>query len=527
VNALSFVRNPFLNPTMDWLKFQEVVLVAQRLMDDVVDLELECINKIIQKIKDDPEPEEVKLIELNLWNKIRSACFNGRRTGLGLTGVGDLVAAMNMRYGSPESIEFVERLYKELAVTSYSSSVAMAIERGPFPAFSYEAEKNNPFIQRVMVAAPQIASNYKHYGRRNIANLTTPPAGSTSMLAKSIIGYGVSSGIENVIYIRSIRRKKINPNDKDARVDFVDEMGDKWTEFPVYHNGFEAWKQITGKTDDQIEESPYWNSTADDVDWVAKVDMQGAAQKWIDHSISNTTNLPEEADVETVKQVYMRGWEKGCKGITIYRKNSRAGVILDDSAKKKEAKKAEFNENHAPKRPHELDCDVYHSTIQGEKWTIFVGKLDGRPYELMGGLAKFVNMPRRVKNGKTLKHNGEINPARYDFHYDYDKGPEDETVIRDIGNVFENPVHSAFTRSISLNLRHGVPVQYVCEQLLKGSEKESDLYSFSRVMSRVLKNYIQDGTKTTQKKCVECKSSNLSYQQGCVTCLDCGSSKCG
>jgi ribonucleotide reductase alpha subunit len=527
VNALSFVRNPFLNPTMDWLKFQEVVFVAQRLMDDIVDLELECIDKIIQKIKDDPEPEEVKLIELNLWNKIRSACFNGRRTGLGLTGVGDLVAAMNMRYGSPESIEFVERLYKELAATSYSSSIAMAKERGPFPAFSYELESSNPFIQRTMAEMPQIASDYKHYGRRNIANLTTPPAGSTSMLAKSIIGYGVSSGIENVIYIRSIRRKKINPNDKDARVDFVDEMGDKWTEFPVYHNGFEAWKQITGKTDDQIKESPYWNSTADDVDWVAKVDMQGAAQKWIDHSISNTTNLPEEADVETVKQVYMRGWEKGCKGITIYRKNSRAGVILDDSAKKKEAKKAEFNENHAPKRPHELDCDVYHSTIQGEKWTIFVGKLDGRPYELMGGLAKFVNMPRRVKNGKTLKHNGEINPARYDFHYDYDKGPEDETVIRDIGNVFENPVHSAFTRSISLNLRHGVPVQYVCEQLLKGSEKESDLYSFSRVMSRVLKNYILDGTKTTQKRCPDCKSSNLSYQQGCVTCLDCGSSKCG
>jgi ribonucleoside-diphosphate reductase alpha chain len=512
---------------MDWSKFQEVVFVAQRLMDDIVDLELECIDKIIQKIKDDPEPEEVKLIELNLWNKIRTACVNGRRTGLGLTGVGDLVAAMNMRYGSPESIVFVERLYKTLAICSYDESIKLASERGAFPAFSYELEKENPFIQRVMAEMPQTASNYKKHGRRNIANLTTPPAGSTSMLAKSIIGYGVSSGIENVLYIRSIRRKKINPNDKDARVDFVDEMGDKWTEFPVYHNGFEAWKQITSKTDDQIKESPYWNSTADDVDWVAKVDMQGVAQKWIDHSISNTTNLPEEADVETVKQVYMRGWENGCKGITIYRKNSRAGVILDDSAKKKETKKIEFNENHAPKRPQELDCDVYHSTIQGEKWTIFVGKLEGKPYELMGGLAKFVNLPKRVRSGKTVKHNGDINPARYDFHYDYDKGPEDETVIRDIGNVFENPVHSAFTRSISLNLRHGVPVQYVCEQLLKGSEKESDLYSFSRVMSRVLKNYIQDGTKTTQKKCVECKSSNLSYQQGCVTCLDCGSSKCG
>lgn len=535
INALSFVLDPFTaSANMDWVKFAEVGRVAQRMMDDVVDLELECIDKILQKIKNDPEPNDVKAIEHNLWTKIREACVNGRRTGLGLTGVGDMVAAMGYRYGSPESLQLVETLYKHLALNSYASSVDMARERGAFPVFSHELEQEDRFLNRLFdVGSAELRKEYKKHGRRNIANLTTPPAGSTSMLAKSIVGFGVSSGIENVLYIRSIRRKKINPNDKDARVDFVDDMGDKWAEYPVYHNGFEAWKQITGKSDEDIHESPYWNSTADDVDWVAKVDMQGVAQNWIDHSISNTTNLPEEADLETVKQVYMRGWEKGCKGITIYRKNSRAGVILDDSSKKEKNAEARelagslFNENHAPKRPHELECDVYHSTIQGEKWTIFVGKLDGRPYELMGGLAKFVNMPRRVKGGKTLKHNGEINPARYDFHYDHEKGPEDEAVIRDIGNVFENPVHSAFTRSISLNLRHGVPVQYVCEQLLKGAEKDSDLYSFSRVMSRVLKNYIQDGTKTSQKKCPECQSQNLSYQQGCVTCLDCGSSKCG
>lgn len=526
VNALSFVKNPFLKPEMDWKKYGEVVRVAQRLMDDIVDLELECIDGILAKISADPEPEEVKTIEFNLWKKIKQACVNGRRTGLGLTGVGDLVAAMNMRYGSKESIEFVENLYNLLAVNSYRSSVNMAMERGAFPAYSYEAERNHPFIQNVMQANPELHANYMRYGRRNIANLTTPPAGSTSMLAKSIIGYGVSSGIENVLYVRAIRRKKINPNDKDARVDFVDDLGDKWTEFSVYHNGFEAWKQITGKTDSDIHESPYWNSTADDVDWVAKVDMQGVAQKWIDHSISNTTNLPEDADIETVKKVYMRGWEQGCKGITIYRKNSRAGVVLDEKSKQT-TKKEVLIENHAPKRPQELECDVYHSTVQGERWTIFVGKLDGKPYELMGGLAKFVNFPKRVRNGKIVKHNGEINPARYDFHYDHDRGPEDETIIRDIGNVFENPVHSAFTRTISLNLRHGVPVQYVTEQLLKGAEKESDLYSFSRVMSRVLKNYILDGTKTSQKKCPDCKSTNLSYQQGCITCLDCGSSKCG
>lgn len=526
VNALSFVRNPFTSKvTMDWNKFEKVVKVAQRLMDDVVDLELECIEKILAKIEADPEPDDVKAIEVNLWKKIHQACVRGRRTGLGLTGVGDLIAAMGMRYGSPESIEFVEELYKELATSSYASSITMAKERGPFPAYSYALESDHPFIRQVTATSQSLEEQYKTYGRRNIANLTTPPAGSTSIVAKSILGFGVTSGIENVLFVRAIRRKKINPNDKEARVDFVDDLGDKWTEFPVYHNGFEAWKQITGKTDGDIQESPYWNSTADDVDWVAKVDMQGVAQKWIDHSISNTTNLPEDTDVETVKKVYMRGWERGCKGVTIYRKNSRTGVILDEKSKK--TSELALTENHAPKRPHELECDVYHSTIQGEKWTIFVGKLGNRPYELMGGLAKFVNLPKRVRNGKTVKHNGDINPARYDFHYDHEKGPEDETVIRDIGNVFENPVHSAFTRSISLNLRHGVPVQYVCEQLLKGAEKDSDLYSFSRVMSRVLKNYIQDGTKTTQKKCPECKSSNLSYQQGCVTCLDCGSSKCG
>jgi ribonucleoside-diphosphate reductase alpha chain len=528
VNALSFVKNPFTKTaSMSWKDFGKVVQVAQRFMDDIVDLELECIDKILAKIEADPEPEVVKFIEKNLWTNIRKACVNGRRTGLGLTGVGDLVAAMGMRYGSEDSIRFVEHLYRVLALNSYRSSVDMAKERGAFPAFSHELEKDHPFLQRIWDADKELYQDYLQYGRRNIANLTTPPAGSTSMLAKSIMGFGVSSGIENVLYISAIRRKKINSNDKEARVDFVDDMGDKWTEFTVYHTGFEAWKTINGKTDAEIPESPYWNSTADDVDWVAKVDMQGVAQKWIDHSISNTTNLPEEATIDTVKDVYMRGWETGCKGITIYRKNSRAGVVLDAKDQKRKEEEVSFEQHHAPKRPSELECDVYHSTIQGEKWTIFVGKLNGKPYELMGGLAKYVNLPKRVRSGKTVKHNGEINPARYDFHYDFEKGADDETVIRDIGNVFENPVNSAFTRTISLNLRHGVPVQYVVEQLLKGTEKESDLFSFSKVMSRVLKNYIQDGTKTSQKCCNDCKSTNLSYQSGCITCLDCGSSKCG
>lgn len=526
MNTLSFVENPYTKQAkMNWKEFARVVRIAQRLMDDLVDLELEAIDSILEKIKSDPEPAHVKNVELTLWQNIREACVNGRRTGLGLTAVGDTVAALGARYGSEDSIHAVELIYRTLALNSYASSVQLAEERGAFPAFSHDLEKDHPFLKRIWDAEPELHEKYLLHGRRNIANLTTPPAGSTSMLAKAVKGFGTTSGIENVLFIRSIRRKKINPTDKDAKVDFVDDLGDKWQEFPIYHPGFEAWMEINDKTDANIQESPYWNSTADDVDWVAKVDMQGVAQKWIDHSISNTTNLPENVTVDTVKDVYMRGWERGCKGVTIYRKNSRAGVVLDE----KEAKKVKgplFQENHAPKRPTELECDVYHSTIQGEKWTIFVGKLDGRPYEIMGGLAKFVTLPKRVRSGKIVKHNGENNSARYDFYYDYED-PENETIIKDIGNVFENPVNAAFTRTISLSLRHGVPVQYVCEQLAKGAEKESDLFSFSKVTARVLKNYIKDGTKVSQKKCPDCGSASLSYQSGCVTCLDCGSGKCG
>lgn len=535
VNTLSFVDRPFeQNPHFNWTKFGEVVRVAQRLMDDIVDLEIECIDKIVQKLRDDPEPESVKRIELDLWGNIRHACINGRRTGLGVTAIGDMCAALGMRYGSEDSLRFVEHVYMELCLNSYTASIDLAEERGAFPEFNHKLEKDHPFLQRIWHADKELFARYKKHGRRNIANLTTPPAGSVSILAKSVKGFGTTSGIENTPYMIYVRRKKENPNDKNFRCDFVDDLGDRWQEFKVYHPGFEAWKEATGSTDEDIQKSPYWKSTIDDVDWVAKVQMQGLAQKWIDHSISNTTNLPEDVTIETVKNVYMTGWEAGCKGVTIYRKNSRAGVIVEESATKKTTttKKANeetiFEEHHAPKRPKELVADIYHSTVQGEKWTIFVAKLDGKPYEIMGGLAKYVNIPRRVKSGKIVKYNGEINPARYDLHYDYESGDsEDETIINDIGNVFENPVHSAFTRTISLSLRHGVPVQFVVEQLIKGSEKDSDLFSFSKVTARVLKNYIKDGTKTTQKKCPECGSTSLSYQNGCVSCLDCGHSKCG
>ncbi|TXH11425.1 MAG: adenosylcobalamin-dependent ribonucleoside-diphosphate reductase [Spirochaetes bacterium] len=527
INALSFVNNPYTKEaSVDWKKFSEVVRDSQRLMDDIVDLELEAIQDILQKIESDPEPNHIKASEKRLWENIYAACHHGRRTGLGVTAVGDFIAAMSFRYGSKESIELVEELYKQLATGSYASSINLAKERGAFPAFYLELEKDDPFINRILDEAPHLRLVYEQYGRRNIANNTTAPAGSASILAKAVKGFGTTSGIENAVYAAFyLRRKKVNPSDLHARVDFVDAQGDKWTEYKVYNQGFAAWKEINGKTDDDVELSPYWKSTIADVDWVAKVEMQGAAQKWIDHSISNTTNLPRDATVETVKQVYMKGWESGCKGITIYRDGCRDGVILSAEGGT-DVEEEMFVEHQAPKRPAELECDVYHPTIQGEKWTIFVGKMDNRPYEVMGGLSSHITLPKRVRSGKISKRNGETNPAEYDFHYDYHT-PEDEAVVKDIGNIFENATHAAFTRTISLALRHGTPVQYVVEQLLKGAEKESDLFSFSKVMSRVLKNYIKDGTKASQKKCGDCGSTNLSYQQGCVTCLDCGSSKCG
>jgi ribonucleoside-diphosphate reductase alpha chain len=521
VNVLSFVKNPFAsNASFDWAGFADAARVGQRLMDDIVDLELECIDKILAKIQADPEPEDVKRIEIDLWNKIRNACVRGRRTGLGVTAVGDMVAAMNMRYGSEDSIRFVEHVYRTLCLNSYRSSIDMAKERGAFPAFSHELEKGNLFLERLWAADSELYQDYLKYGRRNLANLTTAPAGTVSTQTQT------TSGIENTAYIMYIRRKKKNPNDKNFRCDYVDEMGDQWQEFKVYHHGFQKWKQVTGLTDADIEKSPYWGSTIKDVDWVAKVKMQAAAQKWIDHSISNTTNLPEDASVETVKDVYMAGWESGCKGVTIYREGSRQGVILETSAAKTNGNEIIFEDHHAPKRPAELACDVYQNVVQGEKWVIFVGMLNGKPYEIMGGLAKHIKLPKRVKSGKVVKHNGDLDPARYDFHYDFED-PEDETIIEDIGNIFENKVHSAFTRTISLALRHGTPVQYVCEQLQKGSDKDSDMFSFSKVISRVLKSYIKEGLKISGKKCGDCGSSDLVYQQGCASCLSCGSSKCG
>lgn len=515
VNLLSFVDDPFTDVAkFDYQKYSDVVMKAQRLMDDMVDLELECIDNIINKINSDPEPFDVKSIELALWKKIRLAAESGRRTGLGITALGDTLAAMNIIYGSDESIEKTEKIYKELAINSYKSSCILAGERGAFPAFSYELEKNHPFLIRVLSSSEELMAFYKKNGRRNIANTTTAPAGSLSSQTQT------TSGIECTHLIDYLRRKKINPSDKDARVDFIDELGDRWQEFNIHHHGFKKWMDVTGKT--KKEDSPYWHATSADVDWVKKIELQAAAQRWICHSISNTTNVPHDTPIDIVEQIYMKGWESGCKGVTVYREGSRAGVLVSND----KTSQAKLIEHHAPKRSSDLSCDIHHASIKGEAWTILVGLMDDRPYELFGGLSKFVEIPKKYRQGVIHKHPRKMTRSIYDLTFG-ENG--DEVIIKDIINVFDNPTNGAFTRTLSLALRHGTPVQYIVEQLLK-DDKDSDIFSFSRVISRVLKGYIKDGTKpAAEKSCPNCGSSDLKYQEGCVSCMniECLWSKCG
>lgn len=517
VNGLSFVMNPFTDEaSFDFEFFAKNVYVAQRLMDDMVDLEVEQMDKIIAKIESDPEPDYIKQVEKDLWFMMRKSCLEGRRTGLGITAIGDTLAALGIRYGSDESIKIVEQIYQTLATSAYLSSADMAQERGAFPAFDYELEKDHPFINRVADAHPEFKDKWIKNGRRNIALLTTAPAGSVSVLTQT------TSGIEPCFLTSYTRRKKINPSDKQAKVDFVDELGDKWQEFTVYHHGYQRWMDITGETD--FEKSPYYQATSADIDWTARVKVQAAAQRWVDHAISSTVNIPEDTTVETTKDIYMTGWESGCKGVTIYREGSRSGVLVNDEAKKQTH---EIPFTNAPKRPIELDCEVHHMTVLGEKWVMFVGLLNGRPYELMGGLSKYVSIPKRVNKGKIVKYNGTTShPAEYNFHFDYEDDPDDETIVRDIGNSFENTAAAAFMRTISLALRHGAPVRYVVEQIQKGADKENDMFTFAKAASRVLKKYIEDGLEI-KGTCADCGSTSLIYEEGCAKCVDCGSSKCG
>lgn len=521
LNLASYVKNPFTkDAAFDFKKFHQHTIVAQRLMDDIIDLEIECIDRIIAKIQADPEPEEVKMVELRLWHKIRHMNTSGRRTGLGITALGDALAMLGIKYGAPESIDMTRKIYRALAVGSHTSSCIMAKERGAFPIFNYEMEKNHSYLRGIFQdCSPDTRKLWKTTGRRNIANTTTAPAGSVSSQTRT------TSGIEPVYMLSYVRRKKHNPSDKNARVDFVDAMGDQWQEFTVYHHGVKLWMEATGETD--ITKSPYYGATSNDIDWVASVDMQAAAQDSIDHSISKTCNLPEDVSKDLVSQVYMRAWEKGCKGFTVYRDKCRDGVLISSSnstsKKTQSGRPLEIETHMAPKRPLELPCDIKKAKVQGEQWTLFVGLLNGKPYEIFGGLSKYVDIPNKFKMGKIAK-NGKVEDITT-YNLIIGEG-EDQMLIKDIANVFENANFGAFTRTISLALRHGTPVQYVVEQLQK--DKHSDVTSFSKIAARVLKNYIADGTKSTaEKKCPKCQmENNFAYQEKCLTCMGCGWSKC-
>jgi len=519
VNLTSFVQEPWTtNATFDYEHYVEVTRKAQRLMDDMIDLELIQIDKIIDKINNDPEPAQVKQIEKELWSFIKDRAITGRRTGLGVTGVGDTLAMLGYQYGSSESIAVVEQFYKHLAIGSYTESIAMARERGAFPVCSVDKERGHPFLTRILDELPlHIREDYYVHGRRNIANTTTAPAGSVSTLTQT------TSGIEPAFMLHYTRRRKINPQDGNVRVDFVDDLGDKWQEYTVYHHKFDEWIHTQGfdtqgLDDDQlVQQSPYANATAVEIDWVNKVWLQSVAQKWVCHAISNTTNLPEDVDVDTVRKVYEAGWEAGCKGLTIYREGCRSGVLVNRAIDGDN----EFPTHRAPKRPKELECEIHTPTIKGEKWVVLIGLMDGRPYEVMGGLSEYIELPRKYSEGKLVKHARKTVPNRYDLHLQNG----DDLIIKDVVKLFDNPNHAGYTRTISLALRHGVPIQYLVEQLQK--DKDADLFSFSKVIARCLKKYIADGTISSAKNCSSCGAENsMIYQEGCVLCSSCGYSAC-
>jgi ribonucleotide reductase alpha subunit len=530
VNASKFVLNPFLpNATFDYDSFYEECGMMLRFLDDIIDLEIEAIRKIISKIENESD-RSIKVAdlerEIELWYKILEANINGRRCGCGLTGVGDAIAMMGYSYGK-ESVDFVESLYKTAALGCANMTTLLAEQRGAFPIYDYEREADHPYIARVFNENPDIKKRYEKYGRRNIAMMTTAPVGTISTMTMT------TSGIEPAIYLSYKRRKKINATSEGTKPDFVDQNGDAWIEFDITHHGLKQWMNVTGNTD--VTQSPYYGSTATEIDPIGSVLIQAAAQKWIDHSISKTCNLPQNVSKETVGELYIEAWRTGCKGFTIYREGSRTGVIVQ-SGQEANSDAGKIVDNHAPKRPELLDCDVHRQNIrvtlddgtkQTQQWTVLIGLLEGRPYEIFCGLSENVILPKRYASCKIQKNKSKSS-SRYDLIMDMDaSGDPDKTIrIRNIVEHFNDPTGGAFTRVVSMSLRHGVPVQFIVEQLQR--DDNGDMHSFSRALSRVLKKYIADGTKpSSMKKCEGCGSTELFYSQGCVSCKHCSWSKCG
>ena len=537
INLYSYVVNPFTPEAyFDFDLFKKHVGYAQRIMDDIVDMEMEKIDFIIEKVKRDPQTDDVKNTELNLWKKIKRKSGMGRRTGVGITAEGDMIAAMNLRYGTQEATDFSVLVHKTLALAAYRSSVEMAKERGAFQIYDAEREKNNPFVNRIKEADPQLYEDMVKYGRRNIACLTIAPTGTTSLMTQT------TSGIEPVFMPVYKRRRKVNPNDTDVHVDFVDESGDSFEEFIVFHHKFLTWMKVNGydtekkysqeELDELVAKSPYYKATANDVDWLMKVRMQGAIQKWVDHSISVTINLPNNVDEQLVNRLYVEAWKSGCKGCTVYRDGSRSGVMI--AVEKKDKKKDEQEKKHTCEppqvtevRPKELVCDVVRFQNNKEKWVAFVGLLDGYPYEIFTGLQdddEGISLPKTITKGKIIKKVDENGKKRYDFQFENKRGYK--TTVEGLSEKF-NPEYWNYAKLISGVLRYRMPLTNVIK-LVGSLQMDSESINTWKIgVERALKKYIADGTEAKGQKCPVCGQETLVYQEGCLICKNCGASRCG
>lgn len=527
INLYSYVTNPFqADASFDFELFEKHVRIAQRIMDDIIDLELEKIEGILAKIESDPENEEVKKVEVDLWKNIYKKAKEGRRTGVGITAEGDMLAALGLRYGDEMAINFSVGIHQKVAINAYKSSIEMAKDRGAFTIFDFEREKDNPFVNRIANMEPSIMEDMKKYGRRNIACLTIAPTGTTSIMTQT------TSGLEPVFLPYYMRRRKVNPNDKDVRVDFTDEVGDAFEEHVVMHHKFVDWMKVKGydtekKYNDKemqeiVKKSPYFKATSNDIDWVKKVEMQGAIQKWVDHSISVTVNLPQETPKNLIAEVYKTAWEHGCKGITVYRDGSRSGILVNNNTKKDENKTLVFPKE----RPRKIEADIVRFQNNKEKWIACVGVLEGKPYEIFTGLSdeeEGMMVPRSIKKGEIVK-NVDDGKSRYDFQFTSARGYK--TTIEGLSHKF-NEEYWNYAKLISGVLRFGMPIERVIELISSLRLDNEALNTWMAGVERALKRYIPNGATAEGQNCSNCGSSNLIYQEGCLSCQDCGSSKCG
>ena len=538
INLYSYVKDPFTDhATFDFDLLRKHTAIAQRMMDDIIDLEKEKIDRILLKIASDPEPDDIKRTERELWEKIRMKTLQGRRTGVGTTAEGDMIAAMGLRYGTDEATAFSVEVHRTIALAAYGSSVNLAKQRGAFKIFDAKREENNPFIQRLREADPKLYEDMVKYGRRNIACLTIAPTGTTSLMSQT------TSGIEPVFQPVYKRRRKVNPNDKNVHVDLVDEMGDSFEEYIVFHHKFLTWMRVNGldtekrytqdELNELVEKSPYYHATANDVDWLKKVEMQGAIQKWVDHSISVTINLPNDVSEELVGKLYETAWRVGCKGCTVYRDGSRTGVLEGLKKDKKDDKKKDDDKHchcydpiAVKKRPQELECDVVRFQNNKDKWIAFVGLLDGRPYEIFTGLADDedgILLPKSVNKGKIIKTVLEDGQKRYDFQFVNTRGFK--TTVEGLSYKFDKEFWN-YAKLISGVLRYGMPIEQVIK-MISGLQMDSETINSWKVgVERALKKYIQDGTKVEGQVCPKC-GEPLIFEEGCMHCRNCGYSRCG